>query len=124
MKRSILVFVVGLVVGVSFAATTDHSSNKVDLSGPYTPSRQEWLELSVFKEIKGRTDTWEQRIGFAVAIVEKENTVFVTLTPANGEGEISPAAATAYVETVKDALASLLGRYEWARGLKVHVQFR
>ncbi len=123
MKHPIFVLVVGVSLAASLALTADHLSNSMDLSRPYMPSRQEWLELSAFKVIKDSTDMWQGRIGFSVRVVETERTVFVTLTSANGEEAITSSAMANYTETVASAVKSLLGRYEWAQGLKVHVQF-
>ena len=94
-----------------------------ELDKPYSPTRKEWLEISIFKVIKDRTDSWRTRIGFLVWVVEKENTVFVTLTSANWEEPLNKAAKDKYVEIVKTDIERFLKKYDWSRGLRVFVQF-
>src|SRR4030042_2501073 len=92
-----------------------------DLDKPYSPTRKEWLEISIFKVIKDRTDSWRTRIGFIVWVVEKENTAFVTLTSANWEEPLPKAAEDQYVQIVKSDIEAFLKNYDWSKGLRVFV---
>lgn len=94
-----------------------------ELDKPYSPTRKEWLEISIFKAIKVRTDPWKQRISSIVWVKEAENTIFITLTTANGQDEIKKKAQNEYVDIIKKDIESLIKEYDWACKLKVHVQF-
>ena len=98
-------------------------SYPADLDKPYSPTRKEQLEISIFWTIKIRTDVWRQRIGFLVWVREKENTIFITLTSANGEEPLRKKSEQIYVEIIKNDVEALLREYEWAKNLKVFVQF-
>ena len=113
-----------VLITISFVLIFSLSTYAGNLDKPYSPTRKEWLEISVFQLIKIRTDPWKQRIGFLVWVVEKENTVFLTLTSANGEEPLTKEKENTYVETVKKDVESFLKEYEWSKNLKVFVQFQ
>lgn len=110
-------------LGVLLALLLSFSAFAEGLNEPYTPTRKEWLEISIFNAIKDRTDPWKQGIGFIVWVVEKENTVFVTLTQANGQDEMKEESEKNYVDTIKKDIEQVLQRYEWSKDLKIFVQF-
>jgi len=112
--------VILVAIFIIFSAST-YAEN---LDKPYSPTRKEWLEMSIFKLIKIRTDPWQQRIGFLVWVVEKQNTVFITLTSANRLEELIKEKEDTYVEIVKRDVESFLKEYEWSKNLKVFVQFK
>jgi len=114
------IILVGIFIVFHFSAST-YADN---FDKPYSPTRKDWLEISIFKLIKIRTDPWRQRIGFLVWVMEKENTVFITLTSANGEEPLTKEKENTYVETVKKDVESFLKEYEWSKNLKVFVQFQ
>lgn len=113
-------FAVSLFLAAIVVSSQNLSSN---LNKRYSPSRKEWLELTTFKTIKDLTDPWQTRISSVIAVVEKENTLFITLTEANGEDPLSSSSKSEYVSMVKKVIESLLNSFEWARGMTVHVQF-
>lgn len=113
--------VILVAIFIIFSASTTYAGN---LDKPYSPTRKEWLEMSLFKLIKIRTDPWQQRIGFLVWVVEKENTVFITLTSTNRQEELIKEKEDTYVEIVKRDVESFLKEYEWSKNLKVFVQFK
>lgn len=94
-----------------------------ELDKPYSPTKKEWLEISIFKAIKVRTDPWKQRISSIIWVKEVENTIFITLTSANGQDEIKKKSQDEYVDIIKKDIESLIKEYDWASKLKVHVQF-
>jgi hypothetical protein len=59
-----------------------------------------------------------------VWVVEKENMVFITLTSANRQEELTKEKEDTYVEIVKRDVESFLKEYEWYKNLKVFVQFK
>jgi hypothetical protein len=91
MKNLLLIFVITTIFCTALPA---HSG---DLDKPYTPTRKEWLEMTVFKTIKVRTDPWKQRISSIVWVKEEENTIYITLTSANGQDEIEKRAQNEYI---------------------------
>ena len=113
-----------ILITISFILLFSLSTYAGDLDKPYSPTRKEWLEISIFKVIKDRTDPWRTRIGILVWVVEKENTVFITLTSANGEEPLTKEAENIYVETVKSDVESFLKGYGWSKNLKVFMQFK
>ena len=94
-----------------------------ELDKLYSPTKKEWLEISIFKSIKVRTDPWKQRISSIVWVKEAENTIFITLTSANGQDEIKKKSQDEYVGIIKKDIESLIKEYDWASKLKVRVQF-
>jgi hypothetical protein len=96
-------------------------SGELDMS--YSPTRKEWLEISIFKLIKDRTDAWKQRIGSAVWVREEENTIFITITSANDQEEMKKTAQNEYIDMIKKDVESFIQKYDWSKKMKVHVQF-
>jgi hypothetical protein len=94
-----------------------------ELDKPYSPTRKEWLEISISKVIKERTDPWKQRISSLVWVKEEESTIFITLTSANGQEEIKIKVQNEYGDIIKKDIESFIKKYDWATKLKVHVQF-
>ena len=94
-----------------------------ELDKSYSPTRKEWLEMSIFQIIKIRTDVWERRISSLIWAKEEENTIFITMTAANGEGEISRDARKEYIRIIKNDVEGFIKKYDWAKSLKVYVQF-
>jgi hypothetical protein len=95
-----------------------------NLDKPYSSTRKEWLEISIFKVIKDRTDPWRERIGFLVWVREEENTVFITLTSANGQEPLTKETENKYLNIVKGDVEEFIRNYSWSKSLKVFVQFR
>jgi len=94
-----------------------------ELDKAYSPTRKEWLELSLTKTIKDRTDVWKQRIGSVIWVKEEENTIFITLSSANGQEELKVEAQKNYLDTIKKDVENFKNKYSWAKKLKVRVQF-
>jgi len=110
-----------LLIVIMFFTSLPVYSGELDMS--YSPTRKEWLKISISKVIKDRTDAWKQRISSMVWVKEEENTIFITITPANGQEEINTRAQNEYVDIIKKDIESFIQRYDWAKKLKVHVQF-
>ena len=94
-----------------------------ELDKPYSPTRKEWLEISIFKLIKTKTDVWQRRIGFMIGVNEEANTIYITLSSANDQDPQSDESKQRYVKTIKKTIELLLQDYEWSKNLKVFVQF-
>jgi hypothetical protein len=113
------------IIGIVFLLTTSIVTPLMagDLDKPYNPSRKEWLELSIFKLIKDRTDVWKLRIGSTIWVKEAEKTIFVTISAANGEGAPTKNVISNYMEIIRKDIEQFIKAYEWSKDLKVIVQF-
>jgi hypothetical protein len=113
------------VIGIVFLFTTSIVTPLMagDLDKPYNPSRKEWLELSIFKLIKDRTDFWKLRIGSTTWVKESEDTIFVTISAANGEGVPTEKIISDYIAVIRKDIEELIKAYEWSKDLKIIVQF-
>jgi hypothetical protein len=113
------------VIGIVFLFTTSIVTPLMagDLDKPYNPSRKEWLELSIFKLIKDRTDFWKLRIGSTIWVKESEDTIFVTISAANGEGVPTEKIISDYIAVIRKNIEELIKAYEWSKDLKIIVQF-
>jgi hypothetical protein len=113
------------VIGIVFLFTTSIVTPLMagDLDKPYNPSRKEWLELSIFKLIKDRTDFWKLRIGSTIWVKESEDTIFVTISAANGEGVPTEKIISDYIAVIRKDIEELIKAYEWSKDLKIIVQF-
>ncbi|MBD3256648.1 MAG: hypothetical protein GF383_16260 [Candidatus Lokiarchaeota archaeon] len=93
-----------------------------NLKKSHCPTRQEWLELSLFKLIKTETDAWERRIGFRIK-VDEENGITVTLTSSNGQPIINETAKQLYIDMVRQSIKHFIKKYDWSKDLTVFVQY-
>lgn len=114
-------FIFILLIATLFCTVLPANSGELDK--PYSPTRKEWLEISIYKTIKVRTDPWKQRISSLVWVIEADNTIYITLTSANGQDEIEKKTQNEYVDTIKKDIETLIKEYEWASKLKVYVQY-
>jgi hypothetical protein len=114
-------FIFILLIWAIFVASLPVYSGELDKA--YSPTRKEWLEISISKLIKDRTDAWKQRVSSMIWVKEQENTIFITITSANGQEELKPNAQNEYVDVIKKDVESFIKEYGWAKGLKVHVRF-
>ena len=119
--KTIIVYLCSVILILGFVTSHVQAGN---LDTPYSPTKKEWLELSIFKLIKDRTDPWKQRIGTMVWFVEKDDTIYITLTSSNGQDPLSKRAEQEYVEAIKSDVENFLKKYEWSKNLKTFVQFQ
>jgi hypothetical protein len=114
-------FIFILLIWIIFVASLPVYSGELDK--PYSPTRKEWLEISISKLIKDRTDAWKQRVSSMIWIKEEENTIFITITSENGQEEIKTRAQKEYIDIIKKDVETFIKKYDWSKKLKVHVQF-
>jgi hypothetical protein len=93
-----------------------------DWTERYVPSRAEWLEYVVKRDITRWTDLWRMRVALNVMVVEPRNEVVVVITPANGEGEFTSATCANYIAIVTQSAENTLRKYDWATGATVKVE--
>lgn len=94
-----------------------------DLSAPYTPTRAEWLQSKLYSRITQITDAWQRRVGVSVVAFQKEQQVVIIITSANGQTEASQQEKASYVSLIESLSKSVIGGYDWAKDIKVVVQF-
>lgn len=92
-----------------------------DLDKPYTPTRGEWLRMSIDKQIKDCTGGWKLHIWSYVII--KDKTITVALNEVNGETPPSKQVKDGYVKYVTRSIEYLLKRYPWVSTYKLSVLF-
>lgn len=110
-----------LLIAIIFGTWLPVYSGELDM--PYSPTKKEWLEISISKVIKDRTDAWKQRVSSIVWAKEEEKTIFITLTSANGQEELKLEAQNTYIDIIKKDVENFIKKYDWAKILKVYVQF-
>lgn len=93
------------------------------LTAPYSPSRGEWLKVALHTDIIEQTALWEARVAVVVAVDERNNSVVLTVTLANGQREPTNDLRDRYVQAVTGIARNILARYTWARDVKLTVQF-
>jgi len=93
-----------------------------DWTERYVPTRAEWLEYVVKRDITRWTDLWRMRVALNVMVLELRNEVAVVITPANGEGEFTPATCDNYKVIVTESAENTLRQYDWATGVTVEVE--
>ncbi|WOB06960.1 hypothetical protein [Piscinibacter gummiphilus] len=94
-----------------------------DLNATYSPTRGEWLRVTLLSSIQEQSNLWRERVAVVVLIDAKENTASVSITLANGQPEPSPALKERYVQAVRAIAAGILERHSWAKDVKLLVQF-
>lgn len=94
-----------------------------ELDESYNPTRKEWLELSLFKIVKDRTDSWNLRINSAVLLKEDEGEIYVTLTTASGGGVPDRKTMVRYIEIVNKDIQEFIKTYSWSKALKISIHF-
>ena len=93
-----------------------------DWTEKYTPTKAEWLEYVVKRDISRWTDLWRTRVALNVRVVVPRKEVAIVVTPANGEGDFTPAICDDYKANIKQSAENTLRKYAWANGAKVKVK--
>jgi hypothetical protein len=94
-----------------------------DLSQPYTPTRAEWLQTTIYQEVNHLTDMWKLRISTSVRVINKDQKIFVLITESNGQESTTPLTKESYMKDVASMIRSLIKEIEWAKDLRVEVKF-
>ncbi|MDF2446658.1 MAG: hypothetical protein K0S46_1894 [Moraxellaceae bacterium] len=94
-----------------------------DLSSPYSPSRAEWLQDSLYSRITQTTDLWKRRVGVVVAVFPAEQQVSVVISSATGQPDPTEQEMAFYVRHIEELVKGALSNYEWAKDIRVAVTF-
>lgn len=111
-----------LTIVVAAFVLASSAASATDWSAQYSPTRKEWLELSLFKRITEVTDLWEKRIGVGVVVFPKEETIAIVLTTSNGQGNFSPTVCSNYTGIIRMIADDHIKQYGWAKGAKVEIR--
>jgi hypothetical protein len=119
MRKTRLVILIAVLLSIPLSVYSG------ELDKPYTPTRQEWLELSITKIIKDRTDVWELRISSMVWAreVDKGEAIYITMSASNGQDEPKTRVKQNYIDIIEQDVEIFLERYQWAKDFEVYVQF-
>ncbi len=110
-----------LAVLATTLATVSDSASAVDWQAHHTPSRKEWIEVSLAKEVSKVTGLWEKRVTVNVMVIEKTETIVIVLGFANGQIEVSPAVCADYIATTRRIAEQYVQQYPWAKQAKIDV---
>ncbi|HAN20129.1 MAG TPA: hypothetical protein DCP51_00375 [Clostridiales bacterium] len=114
MKKILIVIIFVLIGQISYAE---------DLNKPYIPTRAEWLEYCIHKDIVKTTQVWELRYCDIIKIDEKNNDVIVGISLPNKAETLNKEQQEWTIKIIKNIVKSTLDQFDWAINLKVHVHF-
>jgi len=111
-----------LTLGLATFVLAVSTVSATDWNAQYSPTRKEWLELSLSKQIIEVTNLWEKRIGVNVVVFQKEETIAIVLDTSNGQADFSPTVCANYAGMVRKIADDHIKQYGWAKGVKVEVR--
>ncbi len=98
-----------------------NTESAADWNAQYTPTRKEWLELSLSRRIADVTNLWERRVNVGVVVFSKEESIAIVLATPNGEVNLSSTVCANYVSIVRKIANDHIKEYGWAKGAKVEI---
>ena len=114
MKKHIsLLFGLSLLTNVCIAG---------DWTEKYTPTKAEWLEYVVKRDISRWADLWGTRVALNVMVVVPRKEVAIVVTPANGECDFTPAICANYKAIIKQSAENTLRKYPRVNSAKVKIE--
>ena len=85
-----------------------------DWTDRYIPTRAEWLQLALERDIKTTTDLWRIRVSLNVIVFAKDKSVVILIAPANGQPEMTTKMCNDYRSTVESIAKITLKRNSWS----------
>ncbi len=109
--------------------STSYASILDSINIPYIPSRAEWLQLELHKDLTEMISVWDRRMHAAVWVGIPEEgeqagqaIAKIVVVSSVSEKEDMPAWQKKNIENdVKEAVARGLSRYSWAKDIKIVV---
>jgi hypothetical protein len=98
------------------------NANATNWEEPYTPTRKEWIELSLIRKITNVTELWNKRVAVNVVLFTKENTLAIVLASPNGQQGITPTICNRYSDIVRIIAETHIKENEWASGIKIDIR--
>lgn len=111
-----------LILMLAALVSTISAASAADWSAQYSPTRKEWLELSLSKRITDITDLWARRIGVGVVVFPREEIVAIVLAASNGQENLSSTACADYTGIIRKIADDHIKQYGWAKGVKIEIR--
>ena len=109
-KHLSLLFGLSLLTNVSIAS---------DWTERYIPTRAEWLQHNLERNIRTSADLWPIRVTVNVMVFPQDNAVVILIGAAKGQPELNEAACKEYRATAEDIAKMTLNEKSWSAGGKI-----
>lgn len=90
-----------------------------DWTEKYTPTRAEWLQHDLERNIRTSTDLWRIRVAVNVLIFPQSKEVLIIIASANGQQELTGAVCSSYRSTAENIAKLTLEEKSWSAGGKI-----
>ena len=107
---------IALLFGLSLFANLSIAS---DWTERYTPTKAEWLQHDLERDIRTSADLWTIRVAVYVLVFAQSKEVLIVITPAIGEPEMPEAVCKAYRSNAESIAKMTLGRESWSADGKI-----
>lgn len=105
-----------ILFGLSLMANVSVAS---DWTESYTPTRAEWLQHQLERNIRTSAGLWRIRTNVTVIIFPKDNAVVISIGAANGQPELTEAVCNEYRSTAESIAKMTLNDKSWSAGAKI-----
>ena len=93
-----------------------------DWTERYTPTRAEWLQHELERNIRVNQSFWEVRVAVNVIVFPKSNDVLIHIGAPNGLPELTDEACNGYKSTAKSIAKLTLERKSWSVNGKIQIK--
>ena len=107
---------IALLFGLSLFTNLSIAS---DWTERYTPTKAEWLQHDLERDIRTSADLWAIRVAVNVLVFAQSKEVLIVITPANGEPEMPEAVCNAYRSTGESIAKMTLEQKSWSADGKI-----
>ena len=90
-----------------------------DWTEKYTPTKAEWLQYDLERNIRTSTDLWRIRVAVNVLIFPRSKEVLIIIASANGQPALTEAVCSGYRSTVESIAKLTLKEKSWSAGGKL-----
>ena len=90
-----------------------------DWTEKYTPTRAEWLQHHLERNIRTSAGLWRIRVTVNVIIFPQSNEVVILIGAANGQPELTEAVCNEYRSTAESIAKMTLHAKSWSAGGKI-----
>ena len=108
-----------LLFGLSLLADVSIAS---DWTESYTPTRAEWLQHHLERNIRTSAGLWRIRTNVTVVIFPQSNEVVILIGAANGQPELTEAVCNEYRSTAEGIAKMTLNEKSWSAGGKIQTK--
>jgi hypothetical protein len=107
---------IALLFGLSLFTNLSIAS---DWTERYTPTKAEWLQHDLERDIRTSADLWAIRVAVNVLVFAQSKEVLILITPANGEPEMPEAVCKAYRSNAESIAKMTLEQKSWSADGKI-----